>query len=132
MPLADPEQAQSLLVCPRCRSALERAGAARRCASARCALAAEASFPTAGAWPVLIDFEHSIIARDAVLATPAAAPAPATGWRRLAGRLPRALWKPHNVVAARNVDALMSRLDGSSARVLVIGGAELGNGVDAL
>jgi SAM-dependent methyltransferase len=132
MPLADPDRAQSLLVCPRCRSALERAGETRRCASPRCALAAGGSFPTAGAWPVMIDFERSIVAREAVVAAPAAAPAPVTGWRRVAGRLPRALWKPRNAVAARNVDVLMSRLDGPSALVLVIGGAELGNGVEAL
>jgi SAM-dependent methyltransferase len=132
MPLADPEHAQSLLVCPRCRSALEPVGAARRCTSERCGLAAAGSFPTAGGWPVLIDFEHSIVVRDAVVARPAAAPAPPTRWRRLAGRLPRAVWKPHNAVAARNVDALMARLDGPSARVLVIGGGELGNGVEAL
>lgn len=132
MPLAPPDFAQSLLVCPRCRSALERTDAARRCTAERCALAAEGSFPTAGAWPVLIDFQRSIVAREAVVATPAAAPAPVTGWRRVAGRLPRASWKPHNAVAARNVDALMSRLDGPAALVLVIGGAELGNGVEAL
>jgi SAM-dependent methyltransferase len=135
MPLADPDRALALLVCPRCRSPLEPEQTARRCSSAGCALAAPGSFPSAGAWPVLVDFERSVLARDEVLASPGAALAPGAARRRLGARLPhavRAWWKPRNAVAARNVDALMARLDGAAALVLVVGGGELGNGVEAL
>jgi SAM-dependent methyltransferase len=135
MPLAAPDVALALVVCPRCRSPLEVAGATRRCSAAGCALAAPGSFPGAGAWPVLVDFERSILTRDDAVATPGAALAPGAARRRAAALLPRrlrAVWKPRNAVAARNVDALLARLDGPSALVLVVGGAELGNGAEAL
>ena len=135
MPLADRAQVLSLLVCPRCGSALERSEQARRCVSGSCRLAAAGSFPFVGPWPVLVDFERSILEREAVEAAPGAALAPGARRRRVSGRLPgrvRAWWKPRNSVAARNVATLMSLLEGPSALVLVIGGAEMGNGAEAL
>jgi Methyltransferase domain len=134
MPLADHAQILSLLVCPRCRSALAPSACGRRCTSPSCRFAAAGSFPTVGQWPVLVDFERSILDRASVQAAPGAKLAPGA-WRRVGERLParvRAWWKPRNAVAARNVEALMSRLEGPAALVLVIGGAEMGNGVEAL
>jgi SAM-dependent methyltransferase len=135
MPLADRSHALSLLVCPRCRSELEYSDRARRCLSAACRYSAAGSFPTVGPWPVLVDFERSILKREAVEAAPGAALAPGALRHRVGDRMPaavRAWWKPLNIVAARNVDTLLSRLDGQSPVVLVIGGAEMGNGVDAV
>jgi SAM-dependent methyltransferase len=50
-------------------------------------------------------------------------------------RLPRALrgwWRPRNAVAARNIDAALAELGEGSPRVLVVGGATVGNGVESL
>jgi SAM-dependent methyltransferase len=135
MPLADRSHALPLLVCPRCRSALEHSDRASRCLSATCPYRAAGSFPTVGPWPVLVDFERSILERDVVAAAPGAALAPGALRRRIGARVParlRAWWKPPNTVAARNVEALLSRLEGRSPLVLVVGGAEMGNGVEAL
>ncbi len=84
---------------------------------------------------MLVDFERSILERGAVEAVPGARLAPGARRRRLISRAParvRAWWMPRNTVAARNVETLMSRLTGPSPLVLVIGGAEIGNGTDAL
>jgi SAM-dependent methyltransferase len=135
MPLADRAEVLPMLVCPRCRSALEESDPGRRCGSATCPYAAAGSFPTIGRWPVLVDFERSILERDAVAAVPDSALAPGERRRRLERRLParvRRWWKPPNAVAARNVETLISRLAGPSPRVLVVGGAEMGNGTEAL
>ena len=83
---------------------------------------------------MLVDFERSILERDAITAA-GDGPAPGTRRRRVFCRLParvRAWWKPPNTVAARHVDGLIARLGGRSTRVLVIGGGALGNGTEAL
>jgi SAM-dependent methyltransferase len=52
-----------------------------------------------------------------------------------ASRLPgplRRLWDPPNRVAARNIELLMRALPGSAPTLLVVGGATVGNGVDAI
>ena len=134
MPLADPADVLPMLVCPRCGSALEQLGDGRRCASADCPCHDARPFSTVGSWPVIVDFERSILEPAAVRSAPAAALAPGALRRRVTRRLPgrlRALWKPANTVAARNVEALLSSLDPSSL-ILVVGGAEMGNGVEAL
>ena len=83
---------------------------------------------------MLVDFERSILERDAITAAGDGS-APGTRRRRVFRRLParvRAWWKPPNTVAARQVDGLIARLGGRSTRVLVIGGGALGNGTEAL
>jgi ubiquinone/menaquinone biosynthesis C-methylase UbiE len=84
--------------------------------------------------PVLVDFEHSIVPRggfghDDVTSG-------LTGPRRWrVDRLPapiRAVWKPRNKVAARNIGRLLSLLEAPSPVVLVVGGATIGNGAEAL
>ncbi len=124
-----------MLVCPRCGSALEDSDQGRRCVSTTCRYGVAGSFPTVGPWPVLVDFERSILERDAVEAVPDVGLAPGLLRRRINSRLParmRAWWKAPNAVAARNAEALMSRLAGPSRLVLVIGGAEMGNGMEGL
>jgi SAM-dependent methyltransferase len=135
MPLADRSHALSLLVCPRCGSALEHSDGAGRCLSPTCPHRAAGSFPTVGSWPVLVDFERSILEREALEASPGAALAPGALRRRVSAHVPsrlRALWKPPNTVAARNVRALLAMLEGRTPLVLVIGGGQMGNGTDAL
>jgi ubiquinone/menaquinone biosynthesis C-methylase UbiE len=130
--LVDLDLIESLLVCPRCRSVLARSANGFRCSSPACALAAEGSFPRVERWPVLVDFEASILDRETSTRAAGANP---VEHRWSIGRLPawlRPLWKPRNAAAARNVDALLARLPAPSPVVLVIGGGTVGNGVEAL
>jgi ubiquinone/menaquinone biosynthesis C-methylase UbiE len=122
-----------LLVCPRCRSGVVEAEDAFRCSSDSCDLDAPGSFPIIERWPVLIDFDRSILERDDVQ-DPNDGNGLAVGrWsiQRLPQRL-RSWWKPRNRVAARNVEAVLGVLEEPAPMILVIGGGTLGNGVEAI
>jgi ubiquinone/menaquinone biosynthesis C-methylase UbiE len=130
IPLAEVEP---LLVCPRCRSALVADPPGRRCASPDCALSAPRSFPAAGRWPVLVDFEHSILVPGDLPAAPGEGAPPRRRWS--IERVPRRLrrwWKPPNVVAAHNIQKLLQLVPGDAPLLLVIGGGTVGNGVEAI
>ncbi|MFE9444701.1 methyltransferase domain-containing protein [Streptomyces sp. NPDC006602] len=135
MALVELHRIRHLLACPRCRSPLAEADGGFHCTSAGCPYHASAGFPVSGKWPVLVDFERSILNREALMveADRAALTRPNPGGR--ANRLPRALgriWKPPNRVAARNIDLLLRSLPGLAPRLLVVGGATVGNGVGAV
>jgi SAM-dependent methyltransferase len=136
MALIAAEEALRLLVCPRCRARIEPSGGGHRCSSASCAHHRAHAFPTSGRWPVIVDFERSVIDPQTVDADPSGVPAPGAGRGRLApDALPariRAWWKPRNAVASEEVRALLSRLPGASPLVLVVGGGTVGNGTEAL
>jgi hypothetical protein len=89
-----------------------------------------------GRWPVLIDFERSILEEGEVRSAQSSGSVPNPGTHRWSiDRLPvwlRSLWNPPNRAAARNVELLLSLLPGPSPLVLVIGGGTMGNGVDAI
>ncbi|MET7484939.1 class I SAM-dependent methyltransferase [Streptomyces sp. NPDC005538] len=135
MALAELHQIKRLLVCPLCRSPLRTEPEGLSCTAPDCPCHASLSFPVAGRWPVLVDFERSVVDRAE---TTAAAARPDAGGPRPAGlvhRLPAALrlvWKPHNHVAARNIDLLLRALPGPAPTLLVVGGATVGNGVGAV
>jgi SAM-dependent methyltransferase len=61
--LASADFVRSLLVCPRCRGALQNL----RCTAAAYELSRRA-FPAVDGQPVLVDFEHSILSEDELLA----------------------------------------------------------------
>ncbi|CAL9617173.1 class I SAM-dependent methyltransferase [Streptomyces sp. enrichment culture] len=126
MPLAHLDGIRHLLVCPRCRSALAAEPDGFRCTAPGCPRARPGDgFPLAGRWPVLVDFERSVVDRDAVPARTAG------NTERLPAPLRRVL-KPPNRVAARTIDLLLRALPGPAPRLLVVGGATVGNGVDAV
>jgi SAM-dependent methyltransferase len=135
MTLVDLSSVSSLLVCPRCRCGLVGSDGAFRCSSPSCVFHAEDSFPLVGPWPVLVDFERSILRHEALFSSSVAA-VPLTGLRRWSiDRLPpglRSFWRPVNRFAATNIARLSSLLPRSSPLVLVVGGGTIGNGVDAL
>ncbi|MEU1852533.1 class I SAM-dependent methyltransferase [Streptomyces sp. NPDC019990] len=132
MTLAGPEHVERLLVCPHCRSPLRARGGAFSCTSPRCPHGASAGFPVSGRWPVLVDFEHSVLRReDFATGTREMRPAVPGRISRVPGPL-RRLWKPSNRVAARNIEVLTRALAGSPPTLLVVGGATVGNGVDAV
>ncbi|MFF3615434.1 class I SAM-dependent methyltransferase [Streptomyces sp. NPDC002580] len=135
MVLADPAETERLLVCPLCRSALTPAPGELRCGTRDCRCHAPLALPTAGRWPVLVDFESSVVDRAEVLRAPDGTGPAGTGTVRGADGLPaplRHVFKPPNRVAARNIDLLLRSLPGRAPRLLVVGGATVGNGVGAV
>ena len=122
-----------LLACPRCRASLRSVDDAMlRCTRTACPYA-ERGFPVLDGQPVLVDFERSILDADDVLASGAAtliARRPRGGWRRVA----RHVLFGRNRAAARAADAVLAhRPDGDAPPlVLVVGGATIGAGADAL
>jgi SAM-dependent methyltransferase len=135
MVLAEPHEIEPLLVCPRCRSVLTPAPGELRCKAPGCACNAPLALPRAGGRPVLIDFTDSVVDRSAVLSSPDSTGPAGTGTVRGADGLPaplRRILKPPNRVAARNIDLLLRALPGRSPRLLVVGGATVGNGVEAI
>ncbi|NGO41089.1 class I SAM-dependent methyltransferase [Streptomyces ureilyticus] len=132
MALIGLERIERLLVCPHCRSPLHAAHGVFSCTSPECPQHASAGFPVIGKWPVLVDFERSVLHREDF--------ADGAGHTRhnplgRISRLPRPvrrLWKPANRVAARNIDALVHALPGSAPTLLVVGGGTVGNGVEVV
>jgi SAM-dependent methyltransferase len=128
MPLAELSAIRKLLVCPRCRSELTDRPGGLGCAAPACPLGAAATaFPTVGPWPVLIDFERSVVDPDTTAATASGG----RGAERLPAPLRRVL-KPPNRVAAHNVELLLRSLPDPEPTLLVVGGATVGNGVEAV
>jgi SAM-dependent methyltransferase len=134
MGLLNLETISELLACPRCKSFLVRTPMAYRCTSETCDLARDEAFPFVDRWPLLVDFEGSILRRDRFQTGPGSTPL--TGQKRVtSGSLPRwarRFWRPHNREALRNIDILLTHAPGESPLVLVVGGGTVGNGVEAL
>lgn len=84
------------------------------------------AFPTVSGVPVLVDFDHSILDESSVQHTAAASPVE----RRSRGRFSR-YFDGDNPVAAEHATAIESALR-RGARILVVGGASIGKGMDAL
>lgn len=114
IPLAEMEQ---LLASPCCRAPLSVAARVWTCG--RCAKL----FSQTDRWPILIDFDRSIVRKDSVNATAAPSSVP----RASASRWRRAL-KPSNNSAAANIVRMTSSLP-PDARVLVVGGGTVGEGL---
>jgi SAM-dependent methyltransferase len=133
MGLMDLDSIESLLRCPRCGSRLAEKEGGFRCSSPTCLIRGPRAFPVLGRWPVLVDFEQSVLRLDELGTDPAHS---RTGNHRWSiDRLPRwarSWWKPPNAVAAKNVQLLLSLLSQQSPLVLVIGGGTIGNGVEAI
>ncbi|MET7686633.1 class I SAM-dependent methyltransferase [Streptomyces sp. NPDC005483] len=130
MVLAELDMIRPLLVCPCCRADLRADPGGLRCTAPDCVYHASPGFPDAAGWPVLVDFAHSVVDREA-LDSPASSP----DVRRGADALPaplRRIVKPPNLVAARNIDLLLRALPGPAPTLLVVGGATVGHGVGAV
>ena len=126
----------SLVRCPRCQGALSGAasldgGAAcdLRCAEASCVYA-ERGFPVIGTTPVLIDFEHSIIAREALLGGAGASPVSRS--RGLLRRLRERAAGANGEAAGNCAIFLRECRTFADPCVLVVGGGGRGSGTEAL
>jgi SAM-dependent methyltransferase len=122
-----------LLVCPRCRSSLVRRGERLVCSGDGCPLR-ETGFAFVAHQPVLIDHARSVVASAPVAAggapdhaAPAATVSPLRRWARR-------ITTPHNRVAAKAAARMAAELRrvGGRPRLLVIGGATVGNGAESL
>lgn len=132
MGLVDLASVESLLTCPRCGCGVIETSATFRCSSPSCLFSTPGAFPVLGHWPVLVDFERSILQLRELQTSP---DTPHSGSRWSVDRVPawaRSVWSPPNKVAARNVELLLALLPGPSPLVLVVGGGTLGNGVGAI
>jgi ubiquinone/menaquinone biosynthesis C-methylase UbiE len=120
-------------VCPRCRCPLAEGRGGFRCSSDSCALSAPGSFPRANGWPILVDFEDSILERAELAESATGTGGRLTRWS--IDRLPRRLrssWKPRNRVAEQNMETMLRLLSEPAPSILVVGGGTLGNGVEAI
>lgn len=84
------------------------------------------TFPTVAGVPALFDFERSVVQESSLSATAAASPIS----RSARGRL-RRLFDGGNPIAEGNADT-MAHLLPTDARILVVGGATVGKGLEAL
>lgn len=122
-----------LLACPRCKCALRpESSTTLRCTRAECPYA-QSGFPVLDGQPVLVDFARSILDADDVLASGAATlirRRPRGGWRKVV----RHVLFGRNRAAARAVDAVLAHQPAGRTPplVLVVGGATIGAGADAL
>ena len=120
------------LACPRCRSALV-AGERYRCTNPACPYA-QRGFPVAGAHPVLIDGENSVVDVDHLPDAETGVTKSMSPKRRIGIAL-YALVGSRNRVAERNAKWLAEHVtDGGAidATVLVVGGGSVGSGMAPL
>jgi SAM-dependent methyltransferase len=120
MTLVNLDFAEPLLASPCCRKSLERAGGSWTCR--QCSMV----FEQIADWPVLVDFDDSILQRTQIQASAAAS----VVLRRANPRWRRAL-QPGNRAAANNIGEFVGLLP-KDAVVLVVGGGALGEGLKQL
>ena len=120
-----------LLACPRCRAAVVAEGEGKlRCSDVHCSIAA-GTFPQAGGQPVLVDFDGSLLDREAVLRQSGASliqRGTAGGARALAARLSGG----RNLVAERRAQEIVNASGSRPSRILVVGGGTIGSGAEPL
>jgi SAM-dependent methyltransferase len=134
--LAQLSEIRGILACPRCRGPLRNGAAGLQCAQPSCGLAGHA-FPIVRAQPALIDFDHSILDRDELVANAGVSDAGLSPEGRSRGALARAVSRMifgYNRVAEAKVGQILADVKtvGRAARLLVIGGGEVGSGVQAM
>jgi SAM-dependent methyltransferase len=120
------------LACPRCRSAVV-AGERYRCTNPACSYA-QRGFSVAGAHPVLIDAENSVVDVDHLPDAETGVTKAMSPKRRIGIALYAAVGR-RNRVAERCAQWLLTHLTGGGASgttVLVVGGGSIGSGMAAL
>ena len=133
MTLASPSHVATLWVCPRCRAPLTRDAQGPRCSAADCMDGQPRRFLEIGGQPVLVDFADSLLDPDALVSRGATSLVERRSQRGRLGAWVRVLTSG-NPVSAPFARDLVTRLgtQGSTARVLVVGGGTVGIGSDRL
>ena len=122
--LASGEDCLKILRCPQSGAALTREGEDRlRAPSGQV-------YPILHGKPVLVDFSDSVLSEEAVMATKAHSQITRKTYNGMTQRIKR-LVSPEKKATARNVTRLIADLEtlGRSARLLVIGGGSVGQGM---
>jgi SAM-dependent methyltransferase len=127
---------RDILACPRCRGPVRDGAAGLQCAQPSCDLADQA-FPMVAGQPALIDFDQSIIDRAELLANAGLSAAGLSAEDRRRGLLARAVSRMlfgYNRVAEDKASQILADMKALTlpARLLVIGGGEVGSGVQAI
>ncbi len=127
---------RDILVCPRCRGPLRGAAPGLQCTEPSCGLAGQ-PFPVVAAQPALIDFDDSIIDRAELLTNAGSACEGLSYEERSRGALARTVSRivyGDNRVAEAKVGQLLSDISAQTGagRLLVIGGGEVGSGVQQM
>lgn len=127
---------RDILACPRCHGPLRDGAAGLHCAQPSCGLVGQA-FPMVATQPALIDFDHSIIDRAELLANAGSACEGLSYEERSRGVLAHMVSRivfGYNRVAEAKVGEILADVKtlGRPARLLVIGGGEVGSGVQAM
>jgi SAM-dependent methyltransferase len=127
---------RDILVCPRCRGPLRDRATGWQCGEPSCGLA-DQTFPMVAAQPALIDFDDSIIDRAELLDNAGSACEGLSYEERSRGALGRAVSRivfGYNQVAEAKVGEMLADVKtlARPARLLVIGGGEVGSGVQAM
>lgn len=132
-----PSTLASLLCCPRCKSPLVAADSvsperAWLCSDPHCVYAA-AGFPAAESTPVLVDFENSVVSRETPLVAP---PRRRLSRERMQGarHAVRTAFFASAGPTADNAQRFLEAVHAVAERpvVLIIGGATVGHGAEAL
>jgi SAM-dependent methyltransferase len=134
--LVELSEIRDILACPRCHGPLRDGDRGMRCAEPFCSLADQA-FPMVATQPALIDFDESILDREELLAHAGSSCADLSYEGRSRGVLARAVSRMifgYNHVAEAKVGQILADVKtlGRPARLLVIGGGEVGSGVQAM
>jgi SAM-dependent methyltransferase len=127
---------RDILACPRCRGPLRDGATGLHCAQPSCGLAGQA-FPMVAAQPALIDFDDSIIDRAELLANAGSACDGLSYEDRSRGTLARTVSRiifGYNRIAEVKVGQILADVKTLTrpGRLLVIGGGEVGSGVQAM
>lgn len=125
------ETIADLLACPLCHGALVPADGDRlRCTTPDCAHHAE-PYPRLGGKHVLIDFDNSVLDRDATLASNASSVVGRGRWRALLSRVIDGTNRYAAVFARLMIDGLR-RADGEKPVIVAFGAGEIGFGSEEL
>ena len=132
MGLIDINQFNSILVCPRCRSALIASKDCYHCTNSTCPYCKDLYFPVVGKHPVLVDFEQSILVESNLISTLGASPIHRRN-SQFGTKIRRFLFGTNKVAETNAVQLqqMLKDISGSSI-VLSIGGGTIGSGAEAI
>jgi SAM-dependent methyltransferase len=128
------DEMASLFACPRCRAALIRTQNGYSCTSAACVCSQESHFGYLQSYPVLVDFDNSILGAKKALNSEDIILAPSSSSDGVLKKIARKVLFPKNTVAAKNITRLINLAKEMSPNptVLVVGCGSIGSGIDAI
>ena len=129
MSLIPLSECHELLICPRCRSEIVPGKAHYSCSSDACPCSAAHRFPIVDRWPVMVDFEQSVLIEHDLLATAASSPVSRPKGAGLKERILQYLVPTASPVSAGIIRQFCQLVKSVRERpvVLVVGGGRVGD-----